>query len=105
MNSDQFAKLLDKKLKGITDDLEEIGGRLASMEQGVATRSDLLYVRRELSGLEKRYAGLQGRLEKTATKEELESLRKQMATKKDLAGLEKTNGDEKRREASREKTN
>lgn len=88
VTKEEIAKLLDDKLSAITTDLEEIGGRVASIEDGMVTRSDLLYVRKELSGLEKRYTSLQGQVAKMATKKEFARLEKQVVTKKDMKHLE-----------------
>jgi hypothetical protein len=100
MTKDELAKLLDEKLIGIVAGLEEIGSQVSTIEDGMVSRSDLLYLRKELGKLEKRYAALQGRLTKTATQADLETTRKDfdqklraieksMATKQDLKRLEK----------------
>jgi hypothetical protein len=100
MTKDELAKLLDEKLTGIVASLEEIGGRVSTIEDGMVSRADLLYLRKELSKLERRYAALQGRLAKTATQSDLENttkdfdqklraIEKGMATKQDLKRLEK----------------
>jgi chromosome segregation ATPase len=100
MTKDELTKLLDEKLTGIVAGLEEIGGRVSTIEDGMAGRSDLLYLRKELGKLEKRYAALQGRLAKTTTQSDLETttkdfnqklraIEKSMATKQDLKRLEK----------------
>jgi hypothetical protein len=100
MTKEELAKLLDEKLTGIVAGLEEIGARVSTIEDGMVSRSDLLFLRKELGKLEKRYVALQGRLAKTATQanlettkkdfdQKLQAIEKSMATKQDFKRLGK----------------
>jgi len=94
MTKQEFSKLLDEKLGGITTDISAIEARVATIEKGMITRLDLIEIKSGLGLLEKRLTAVEGKLAKTATKQDLEKLEawvakieKTMATKSDLKAM------------------
>lgn len=92
----EISELLDEKLGGITTDISAIEARVATIEEGMITRLDLIGVKNALSQFEKRLSTVDGKLAKTATKQDLGKLEawvakieKTMATKKQLSAMEK----------------
>jgi len=64
----EFSKLLDEKLGGITTDISAIEARVASIEKGMITRLDLIEIKSGLSQIEKRLTAVEGKLTKMAIK-------------------------------------
>jgi len=85
MTKQEFSKLLDEKLGGITTDISAIEARVATFEKGMITRLDLIEIKSGLGLLEKRLTAVEGKLAKTATKNDL----KVMTTKKQFSAMEK----------------
>lgn len=84
--NNELSKLLDAKLKDIKTTIEAIDVRMSKIEDNSDTdRMRLIEIRGTLQKMETRLTAIEGRLKRTASKEDT----KNTATRKDIKGLEK----------------
>ena len=78
MKIGDISQLLDEKLESIKEEIEALGGRLDSVEKSQVSLYRVVQMRESLKSIEKKVNILNGKVSKSATKEDLKKMEKKL---------------------------